>query len=242
MTRPDAQSMRTRWADRLTAAAGPALRDSPLGFLLGPEAARPDAKALAELVAQWRDDAGHRRVADPWLLAHLIGGRDQAAAAAVRGAAMWNSGAPPQPWGVLWAEVCGAPVGGTDALGPMTERALLGEGPLFPEVHQQAIEVWTEGELTGLHALSVLARTQGPASAVHARVASAAQWLIAELQPDNATNRPWGVHVFAEMAAGGDMLADLYAQTLLHNTMAGRVTPDRFSAAILLHAAMCLRS
>ncbi len=239
MTSVDAQSARRRWADRLAAAAVPALRDSPLGFVMSADLPRPETGALAELVARWRDDAGHRRAADPWLLAHLIGGRDEAEAAALRGAAAWNSGAPPQPWGVLWAEVCGA---ADAAAGPMTQRVLAGEGPLFPEVHQQAIEVWTEGELTGLHALSVLARTQGPASAVHARVASAAQWLIAELQPDNATNRPWGVHVFAELAAGGDMLADLYAQTLLHNTMAGRLTPDRFSAAILLHSAMCLRS
>jgi hypothetical protein len=234
---PEVIAAQARWAARLAAVAAPALQGSSLGFLVSPGASRPPPAALAGVVAEWRDDAGHRRAADGWLLAHLLGVSLPAPPARVA-----------LPWATLWQEVCAA----TAASGPMPLAwspgitSLLAPGaagPLFPEVHQQAIEVWTEGELTGLHALSVLASAPldaARAQAVRARVTSAAQWLIAELQPDNATNRPWGIHVFAGLAARGDMLADLYAQTMLHNTLAGRLSPDRFSAAILLHAARLL--
>lgn len=176
----------------------------------------------AELM-QFRDDAGHRRRVDPWLLAHAFG----LDARALRLDAAASS---EEPWLILWACVHEAH---TD-----TSTWRDGEGPLFRHLHARAIEVWTEGELAGLHALWWLARRD---SSLQRRARSAASWLIAELQPDNATQRPWGIHAFAELAAEGDIEADMYAQTLLLNATAGRDKPDRFSAAILADGARYLR-
>ncbi len=108
-----------------------------------------------------------------------------------------------------------------------------GKGPLFPRLHSQAIEMWTEAELSGLHALWWHAQHS---VAIRARCLLAAEWLIAEIQPDNATNRPWSMHVFAEMAIGGNGDAGMYAQTLMHNCMVGG-SVDRFSACVMWDAA-----
>jgi hypothetical protein len=120
--------------------------------------------------------------------------------------------------------------------------------PLFPRLHAQAIEMWTEAELSGLHALWWHARRGASGqAAIHRRCLSAAKWLIAELQPDNATNRPWAVHVFADVSLGDHLDANtradasMYAQTLLHNCQVGG-SIDRFSACILLDAAGAIES
>ncbi|RNC81625.1 MAG: hypothetical protein ED559_07500 [Phycisphaera sp.] len=100
-----------------------------------------------------------------------------------------------------------------------------------------AIEVWTETELAAVHA----AWSLGPDWRAEAR--RAASWLVANIQPDNATNRPWGVHVFASLALEtGDAQFELYAQTLLHNCQVMTGRPDDFSAMILLHAARALQA
>ena len=53
------------------------------------------------------------------------------------------------------------------------------------------------------------------------------------IQPDNATNHPWAVHVFASLAVEtGNFEFDLYAQSLLHNCIVGTGKPDAFSAII----------
>ncbi len=116
--------------------------------------------------------------------------------------------------------------------GPLTERAETG------------IEVWTQTELAALHALGAHAAT-GDTPALWTRLWSAADWHLRELQPDNATCRPWAAHVFvlralwcddAEVAAG----AGLHASTLLHNCRVSMGRPDRISACILLDAAATL--
>ena len=100
-----------------------------------------------------------------------------------------------------------------------------------------AIEVWTETELAAVHA----AWSLGPEWRTEARRAAA--WLVDNIQPDNATNRPWGVHVFASLAhESGGAQYELYAQTLLHNCQVMTGRPDDFSAMILLHAARELQA
>ncbi|GAB5495406.1 MAG: hypothetical protein Phyf2KO_04860 [Phycisphaerales bacterium] len=100
-----------------------------------------------------------------------------------------------------------------------------------------AIEVWTETELAAVHA----AWSLGHDWRTEARRAAA--WLVDNIQPDNATNRPWGVHVFVSLAhETGGAQYELYAQTLLHNCQVMTGRPDDFSAMILLHAARELQA
>lgn len=106
-------------------------------------------------------------------------------------------------------------------------------GPLFRVDRFKAIEVWTESELSGLHALESVAGRRGD-SRLHEVVARARDWHLENTQPDNATNRPWALHVFLK---AGTSESRLYAETLLHNCMAIQGEPDPFSALILEHAA-----
>ncbi len=108
-------------------------------------------------------------------------------------------------------------------------------GPLFEQGLFGAIEVWTESELSALQALWWLARRQ---RATHGRLRAAAVWHIENTQPDNATNRPWAIPVFLEIAIREHSHdARLYAETLLHNAIAANGVVEPFSAAILLDAA-----
>jgi hypothetical protein len=92
-----------------------------------------------------------------------------------------------------------------------------------------------------LHALSHAAGIHGAPASLSERVRSAALWLVDELQPDNATNHPWAIHVFAGLASDeNNPEADLYAQSLLHNALIEGGTPDHFSGFILYDAAIAL--
>lgn len=204
---------RTLWTSRLHAIAAASLASTPWSSLLHRQpAAHPP-------IDSFRDGAGHRRPVDPLLLASLIPGEVPAHPRPATDTSLQ-----------LWHDL----VSGRDP-----ERALVdGTGPLVAERAELTIETWTERELMSLHALSWMAiRLPG----VRPRVASALRWLIDEIQPDNATNRPWAIHVFAHHAAEhSDPEAMLYAETLLHNCHVGLVTPDRFSGLILLSAARWL--
>ena len=97
------------------------------------------------------------------------------------------------------------------------------------------IELWTERELTIVHASWLL---DGWTSIAE----SSARWLVREIQPDNATNLPWAVHVFASLAIeDGSHEARMYAETLLHNCLVSRGRPHELSALIVLDAARQLR-
>lgn len=115
---------------------------------------------------------------------------------------------------------------------------LAGQGPLWTADRWSAIEVWTESELCGLHALARLRRTApGVAATAAARIRSAITWHLDNTQPDNATHRPWAIHLFL---GHPDPEVDLYGQTLLHNfEAAGR--GDRDAAWILRDAAREIR-
>lgn len=197
------------WIKLLRGAARPGLRGTPL------LEERPAGEAAA-WVREFRDSAGHRRAVDRFILSHAMKTRVPGPDISAR---------IDEPWLALWKAVAE----GADC-DPRLERDT---GALYPGLHERAIEVWTEGELCGLHALAWLA-TGKPKE--ERRLQDAARWLIENIQPDNATGHPWGVHVFAWLGQD-DVEADMYAQTLLHNSMAGRSEPDVFSAVILWDAA-----
>lgn len=119
--------------------------------------------------------------------------------------------------------------------------ALLGPaGPLADQSSAQTIEVWTERELSGLHALSRHS-FGGPSGPGRPRLFEAARWHTRFTQPDNATNHPWAVHVFLQLAhETGDDSARLYAETLVHNCQTNLGVPDALSGLILLDAADAL--
>ena len=110
------------------------------------------------------------------------------------------------------------------------------QGSLWPLHRFSGLEVWTETELCGLHALWCLARERRRDDWAR-RVDAVRDWHLVHTQPDNATNRPWALHVFL-LAAQDSPEARAYAETLLHNAMVttgGR--PDLLSAWILLDSA-----
>jgi len=106
------------------------------------------------------------------------------------------------------------------------------------------IEVQTESELCLLHALWQHATRRGAPPGLRERCRERCDRLIDTLQPDNATNRPWAIHVFALAGAGflgpPRSEADHYAQTLLHNCRVSLARPDTMSAQILADAAESL--
>ncbi len=115
------------------------------------------------------------------------------------------------------------------------------EGSLFRQDACRAIEVWTETELSALHALWHLARRAAgdTAAALSARIASAVAWHIQHTQPDNATNHPWAAHVFL---LHGTPESRHFAETLVSNCIVLNGRPDPLSAWILLDAAEALET
>ena len=106
---------------------------------------------------------------------------------------------------------------------------------------QLAIEYRTMVELCALHALWIIAN-QSNSDDLLERCLNAAHWHTRELQPDNAINRPWGAAVFIELShQSNDQeardLANLHAQTLIHNASVSLGTPDLLSALIMKNAA-----
>lgn len=117
------------------------------------------------------------------------------------------------------------------------------DGPLCPDRAGASLEVWTERELSALHCLHWLARdvvgVDGPKW--RGRILSAVDWHIRETQPDNATNRPWALHLFLILGEQRRIPeARLYAETLLSNAQVVGGRPDPLSAMILADAADAL--
>lgn len=204
----------TDWAGQIESVLGRGLRGSSLEPVLG----APEGERLA-YARGFADDFGHRRAVDGPLLAWVLD------------VPRWAEPAP-RVDARLWAALRS----GVDPLGLVPA----GEGPVAPDAREIAIEVWTEIELASLQALWWHAKRAGDGGAVRERALSLARWLMAELQPDNGTNRPWAVAAFAELAAGGDVDAGLYADTLLHNCQVSLGKPDLLSTVLLCDAAKCL--
>lgn len=121
--------------------------------------------------------------------------------------------------------------------------------PLLPRQRDdEAIEVYTDVLLCATHAAWSLARSaQSPLTSaaerevVRRRCVLGCEWLMANLQPDNATNYPWAVHVLLECSGTLGYEATHYAETLLHNCQVTYGKADLRSAWILWHAAGELR-
>ncbi|MEN0021109.1 MAG: hypothetical protein AAF747_09530 [Planctomycetota bacterium] len=166
---------------------------------------------LRAWVGGFRDEFGHRRLSDRLVLRRALGLEADAADTDPRPEhAVWLA---PDAWRELIAE--------PSASGP---------APLLPDLHDAGIEAWTEAELIALHGLASIADARD-------RVARAAEWHVAELQPDNATNRPWAIHSFIRL---GTPEGEHFAQTMLHNCCVTLGKPDIVSAAILRDAASSL--
>lgn len=183
--------------------------------------------ATAAWIAGFSDSAGHRRGVDRPLLSRLTG---------LSPGEMPRENSPDAlAWWSLTSEAAFLALG----------VDWTGDGPLFPAMREDGIETWTESELSGVHALAWRGVPRRD-DVVRRRVERAAVWLVANLQPDNATHRPWGVGVFAAMSADAERpdveraAASLYAQSLVHNTLVAAEKPDGFSACILWDAAAWL--
>jgi hypothetical protein len=110
------------------------------------------------------------------------------------------------------------------------------DGSLLPTNDYLAIEVWTDAELSALHALWWLARQRRREDWSH-HVAAVRDWHIEHTQPDNATCRPWALHVFL---LGGTPESLHYAETLLHISLTDGGAPTALGAWILLDAARAI--
>lgn len=163
--------------------------------------------------SEFRDEAGHRRAIDVYLLSHLVGVPPPPPSP--------NAGTEVQLWSRIAANA-------KDYF--WTEFSAKHEW-LVRERDSLTIETWTQAELCSLHALSHAGPTMKP------RADAAADWMLEHLQPDNATNHPWAIHVFLGRAAElKSSEHHLYAESLLHNAIVSLGRADRFSALILLDA------
>jgi hypothetical protein len=220
-------------ADQLRAMADPVLAEAPTSH------------------AEFRDESGHRRPVDRPFLAWR--GRATAGATVPRTQAT-GLDTESDPDVLLWSALTDPTIAVDAALarfrGTPADRTESDAGALFPHRGRTPIEVWTETELSCLHALWWLARERARpdwADLLH----HAATWHVQNLQPDNATNHPWAIHVFllmSEPAAHANPSANshanpdarLYAQTLAHNCQVSMGRPDLLSAHILADAADAL--
>lgn len=161
------------------------------------------------------DESGHRRAVDKPLIAWLTEGTTKPAKGQGLDIDLWHALAND-------SEV----VATFTPDGPLQDADAPGRGEV-------AIEVWTERELAAIQALWTIGVQRDEATLV-CRAEAAATWCVQELQPDNATAHPWGVNAFAALAAGGDIEADLYAQTLVHNAQVATGRVGRFAKLVLL--------
>lgn len=206
-----------RWANLLRDTAEPAIRT-----------ALERSPTVEWLIREFRDESGNRREIDPLLIRAAL--RPSQSTPTDTG----GSEHPREPAEfALWRSLAF----GTARLAPTLLAESSGRGPLLAHPDRTAIEVLTESDLCAMHALWSIARTlRRPDLA--SRCLASAEWHAAELQPDNATQSPWAIHVFVALAAAtGKPSPLLEAELRLHNCMVGRARPDLRSAFILHHAA-----
>lgn len=122
-------------------------------------------------------------------------------------------------------------------------------GPMLQPRDDLAIEVWTECELSVMHAawrvvLDGAREAEAEARGrLTARLRAAVEWHLEHTQPDNATSRPWAIHVFLELGHP-DVEAIDYAANMLHAAESARMSgggDDRLRGWILDDAASALR-
>ncbi|MFG0251476.1 MAG: hypothetical protein ACF8NJ_01220 [Phycisphaerales bacterium JB038] len=188
-------------------------------------------------VRAFRDDRGHHRASDLPFLAQRFGYEvGPAPAAAAHDVALW--------WALHDDGIDVDRIIDREAQPQSLHRhegaVRGGAGGLFRQDLFQTIEVWTEADLSGLHALYHLAQRRGRPD-WRRRLFEVARWHLLEVQPDNGTNHPWAVHVFLILAQEeSDPQAQLHAETLLSNSLVTFGEPDAFSKHILADAARTL--
>lgn len=113
---------------------------------------------------------------------------------------------------------------------------LSADGPLISQDAYLAIEVWTDAELSAMHALWWLTDRTNPDCPRRRRLERAARWHLEHTQPDNATNRPWAIHVYVGLEDDTSIAPEVehYAQTLLHNALASGFEVEPLSKWILI--------
>lgn len=218
------QDTPANWARMLRSIARRSLEDAGL-----PPDHDPDPAAFA-------DDMGHRRPLD----AHFFAWRRSR----VRGTPPTPQPPPAPddgPDAALWhalTDPAADPHAALDAFDTGSSRDRTDSGALFGQhAGRVPLEVWTERELAAAHALGWLARDRADGS-LQQRVDAAMAWHLDNLQPDNATNHPFAVHLFLVHAAHREHHAGrMYAETLLHNCQVSMGRADTLSAHILLDAA-----
>lgn len=192
--------------------------------------------------SEFRDEMGHRREVDRAFLhwcSPQAGGLPRIAGAGASEKCVAIEVA-------LWSALSGgaAPQVVECALGAARsgERTTWDSGALLPQ-GRTALEVWTETDLCCLHALWWLARLHDRADWA-ALVDDATGWHLENVQPDNATAHPWGLHLFALRdilpGPGGDGAARVHAEMMLHNCQMSLGRADRLSALILVDAARAI--
>lgn len=202
------------WTGRLRAASRPVLAGMPL------VEGEIEREGCLSFIEGFRDEAGHARGVDRWLLGWMLSVVPRMGDERGEDVELWRLLARREAWA--------------------RPRWLREKGPLTSDGIGPAIEVWTETELSCLHALWWIGQRDGDAW-LRDRALDAARWMVGNVQPDNGTNHPWAIHVFASLEAiDGSAEAGLYAQTQLHNCMVQQGKPDRLSACILWDAANCL--
>lgn len=185
-----------------------------------------------DLLAQWQAATGHPHSSAAAFLAWRLASRRRGPQPGLAEAVARERLQPARDDAALWW-------GLLDGAAGLIDRwiDLAGSGALFRQDLYQTIEVWTETELSALHALWHAARRSRPELA--SRVSSAVSWHLQHTQPDNATNRPWAAHVFL---LHGSAESRHFAETLVSNCIVLNGRPDPLSAQILLDAAEALES
>ncbi|MCP4836212.1 MAG: hypothetical protein GY895_15770 [Phycisphaera sp.] len=149
----------------------------------------------------------------------------------------------------VWA-IAGAPTepGAIDRLAAMLGPAEEDQpAPMLAPRDDLAIEVWTECELSVIHAawrIVIAAPESEITSSIRERIRSAITWHLDRTQPDNATTHPWGVHAVLELGTPWAESSD-YAASMIHAVEAAGHAADQqdpLSTWILLDAAAGLES
>lgn len=200
-----------RWGERLRFASR--VVTSELNSLLTDD-------ARDRFIATFRDEFGHRRPIDEPLLRCVL-------SRAVRPPA----GEMPIDERLWWC------LSSRDSFPPRALRPA--GGALTPGFGREPIESWTEREMRVMHA-AINRAVISHDSALFERVLDAAAWLMDNVQTDNATNRPWGIHAVIIHGLLGHTNAEHDAAGMLHAARAATGEADRLSQIILLDAARTL--
>lgn len=200
-----------RWSERLRFAAR--VVSAELDTLITDD-------ARDRFISAFRDEFGHRRPIDEPLLRCVLSRPVRAPSADM-----------PTDERLWWC------LASRDSFPPRALRTA--GGALTPGFGREPIEFWTEREMRVMHATmnrAIIARD----ASLFDRVLDAADWLMDNVQTDNATNRPWGIHAVIIRGLLGHTHAEHDAAGMLHAARAATGEADRLSQIILLDAARTL--